>query len=133
VSWLFQQAQRQPYHLVAIGPLTNVATALRSHATLAGDLLGLTVMGGVFHEALLPQRAREDIRQRGIRVAWPDHNTASDPDAALLCARSAIPITWITSEITFSVPLHRSTLQSLPVSSWVTQALLGMTDAWSDW
>lgn len=79
VSWLATLAQRQPYHLVAIGPLTNVATALRSHATLAGDLLGLTVMGGVFNESLLPEGSQKDIRQRGLRVAWPGHNTASDP------------------------------------------------------
>jgi purine nucleosidase len=133
VSWLSQQARRQPYHLVAIGPLTNVAMALQSSAALSDNLLGLTVMGRVFNLALLPERVQEDLGRRGIRAAWSDHNTASDPDAALLCARPGVPITWITSEITFGVPLHRATLRSLPAACWLTRALVGMTDAWSDW
>lgn len=132
-TWLSEQARRRPFHLVAIGPLTTVARALAADPALAGRLGGLTVMGGVLDPSTLPHRARQDIERRGVRAAWPDHNTASDPEAALTCARAGIPTTWVTSEITFRVPLHRATLEALPRDRWLTWVLTGMTAQWRSW
>lgn len=132
-TWLSRQARSQPYHLIAIGPLTNIARALESDSGLVRHLTGLTIMGGVLDVTSLSPAVQNDIRERGIHAAWPDHNTASDPEAALLCARSGIPVTWITSEITFDVPLHPSTLRSLPTQHPLTEALRGMTTSWHAW
>ncbi len=46
VDWLLAESRRGPFHLVAIGPLTNVAAAIEEDREFAGRLLGLTVMGG---------------------------------------------------------------------------------------
>jgi len=90
-------------------------------------------MGGVGDELALPDGIRRDIARRGIRAAWPDHNTASDPEAALACARAGVPITWITSDVTFGVPLRQSLADALPGDRWLTLALERMTAAWDAW
>ena len=113
-AWMSEQARRRPFHLVAVGLLTNVVAALRLRPGFARDLLGLTVMGGILDPDALPEAIRRDIAERGVRAAWPDHNTASDSEAALACARSGIAITWIASEVTFATPLRQVLAPALP-------------------
>jgi inosine-uridine nucleoside N-ribohydrolase len=90
-------------------------------------------MGGVVDERALPRPIREDIVRRGVHAAWPDHNTASDPEAALICARSGALLTWVPGEVTFAVPLRRAIGDALPTDRWLTLALEGMTAAWDAW
>lgn len=57
-------------HLVAIGPLTNVALALLREPRLAEELAGLTIMGGV-------------CRGPGsLHLSFVEHNIRCDPEAA---------------------------------------------------
>lgn len=82
-EWLVETANRQPFHLVALGPLTNVATACRLEPGFAGRLLGLTVMGGVYDETALPEAWQRAIAEHGAD-AWPDYNTYVVPRRRLL-------------------------------------------------
>ena len=128
-DWLIHTSKRTPYHLVAIGPLSNVAVACRLDPGFAGRLLGLTIMGGVYDEGALPEAWRRTIRERGP-IAGPDHNTASDPTAALVCARSGAKTIWVTSEVTHRVPLSRAERQRLRADRPLTAALGRLIDAW---
>ena len=130
-DWLIEQSRRAPFHLVAIGPLTNVATALRQDPGFGDRLSGLTVMGGVFDTTALPAAWRRTIAEGGP-AAWPDHNTASDPTAALICAEALRPITWVTFEATLRVPLRRASLDRLPDGYPLTAALRGMAELWGE-
>ncbi|HEX2281995.1 MAG TPA: nucleoside hydrolase, partial [Thermomicrobiales bacterium] len=47
VDWLLTESRRRPFHLVAIGPLTNVAGAIEEDSEFTERLLGLTLMGGL--------------------------------------------------------------------------------------
>lgn len=69
--------------LVAIGPLTNVATAIRRHPDFAGGLRELVVMGGWFGDE---RRA--------------EHNFACDPAAVQVVVDAGIPMTVTGLEIT---------------------------------
>ncbi len=128
-EWLVEASKRRAFHLVAIGPLSNVAVALRLDPTLPDRLLGLTIMGGVLAERALPAAWRRAVRERGA-AAWPDHNTASDPTAALVCARSGLPLTWVTSEVTVRAPLRRDGRERLPADHPLGAALGHMVDVW---
>jgi purine nucleosidase len=118
--------------LVAIGPLSNVAAALRLDPDFSNRLLGLTIMGGVRDERGLPEAWQRALKKAGRTAAWPDHNTASDPTAALACARSGVAITWITTEVTLGVPLRRDARERLPRTAPLGLALGRMLDVWND-
>jgi purine nucleosidase len=75
-------------HLLAIGPLTNVALAMVKEPRLAKSLAHLTVMGGVL-------RGPDAL---GLAVA--EHNIVCDPEAAHIVLSSGAPITLVPLDVT---------------------------------
>lgn len=78
-------------HLVAIGPLTNIALALLKEPRLAQKIAHLTMMGGVI---------------RGLDrldLPYAEHNIRCDPEAAHLVFNSGMPMTVIPLDITTQV------------------------------
>jgi len=69
--------------LVAIGPLTNIAQAIRAEPTFAQSVKQLIIMGGAI--ALLPDGA-------GNITPNAEYNFWVDPEAAQVTLRSGIPI-----------------------------------------
>ena len=129
VDWLLAESRRRPFHLVAIGPLTNVAAAITRDTGFAGRLLGLTVMGGLLDVATMPAAWRLAIRERGA-AGWPDYNTMCDPEGALTVARCGIPVTWIPLDVTMRAPLRRAARDALPEKHPLGAALGRAIDAW---
>jgi len=128
-EWLVKTAKTTPFHLVALGPLTNVAAACRLDPGFAGRLTGLTVMGGVYDEGALPEAWRQAIAEQGAS-AWPDYNTMVDPPAALAAAQSGANTTWVTSEVTHSIPIRRRDRDHLARAGPLGLALARMIDSW---
>jgi purine nucleosidase len=129
VDWLLAESRRRSFHLVAIGPLTNVAGAIEKDPEFAERLLGLTVMGGLLDERTMPVAWQRAIHDRGM-AAWPDYNTMCDPAAALTVARCGIPITWVTLDATMRAPMRSAALGMLPTDHPLAAALGRMIDAW---
>jgi purine nucleosidase len=129
VDWLLAESRRGSFHLVAIGPLTNVAAAIEQDREFAGRLLGLTVMGGLLDAGTMPSAWQRAIRERG-GAGWPDYNTTCDPAAALTVARCGIPITWVTLDATMRAPLRAAARGLLPPDHPLSAALGRMIDAW---
>jgi purine nucleosidase len=129
VEWLLTESRRGSFHLVAIGPLTNVAAAIEEDREFAGRLLGLTVMGGLLDERTMPIVWQRAIQERGP-TAWPDYNTMCDPAAALTIARCGIPVTWVTLDATMRAPLRTAARGLLPPDHPLGAALGRMIDAW---
>jgi purine nucleosidase len=75
--------------IVAIGPLTNLATAILADPSLAGRIAHLWVMGGDFRPA----------------APRPEHNFRSDAVATWIVLRAGIPTTVCGYEITTQVLL----------------------------
>ena len=128
VDWLLAESRRGSFHLVAIGPLTNVAAAIEADREFADRLLGLTVMGGLLDARTMPIAWQRAIQERGA-TAWPDYNTTCDPAAALTVARCGIPITWVTLDVTMRAPLRAAAREMLPDHP-LGVALGRMIDAW---
>jgi len=133
VDWLVAESKRRPFHLAAIGPYTNVAAAIQRDPAFATRLLGLTVMGGMVHQEHFADEWQQFFAHLGESGAWIDHNTASDPDAALVVARAGAPMTWVTAELTFHLPLTPAGLGQIEaVDRPLSDALARMTRIWND-
>ncbi|HEX4215797.1 MAG TPA: nucleoside hydrolase [Candidatus Dormibacteraeota bacterium] len=89
-QWLVEEVRRRPHqlHLVAVGPLTNVALAFLIAPELPGLLTGLTLMGGRATPLGEPQR---------------EHNLLCDPEAARIVLGSGAPIHMIPLDVTTRV------------------------------
>ena len=89
-------------HLVAVGPLTNVALALQRDPSLASRIERITLMGG----SLL----------WGNITAAAEFNIYCDPDAAAAVFRSGVPITMVGLNVTMQViatPERRAEIRSI--------------------
>ena len=81
--------------VVALGPLTNVATAVQRDATAMAGIGELVVMGG-------------SADSRGNATAVAEFNFYSDPSAARLVVRSGLPVTLVGLNVTQQTLLPRS-------------------------
>jgi purine nucleosidase len=129
VDWLVAESTRQPFHLVAIGPLTNVALAMERDAGFADRLLSLTIMGGLLDPRTMPIAWQRAIDEQGV-AAWPDYNTTSDPAAAFAVSQAGIPVTWVPLDVTMRAPLRQSLRDQLPDDRPLTAVLGRMIDSW---
>jgi len=78
-------------HIIAIGPLTNIALAIQKEPRLAANLAHLTIMGGVVRS----------IDRLDLPLA--EHNIVCDPEAAKIVFESGAPITLVPLDITTQV------------------------------
>ena len=103
--------------VVALGPLTNLALALRAEPAIAGAVRRVVVMGGA-------------VRVPGNHTPAAEFNAYVDPDAAaeVLCA--GWPVTLVPLDVTHRVRLTAGRVAALraagdgsPVTEFVAQAL----------
>lgn len=99
--------------LVAIGPLTNVALALRAEPRLAPALFSLVIMGGVFADA--PSRA-------GLPGEF---NVWNDPEAARFVLEAGITARWVGLDVTRQVRLTRAEAAQMAASASAFESLAG--------
>lgn len=85
--------------IVATGPLTNIAMAIRLEPSIVGRVRELVIMGG-------------SIGQGNITPA-AEFNTYADPEAASIVFSSGIPITMIPLDVTRTVSLTPDRLAHL--------------------
>jgi purine nucleosidase len=76
----------EPVTLIAIGPLTNVALLLRTHPGITSRLRRIVFMGG--------------STDRGNTTPYGEFNVVTDPEAADVVQRSALPLTMIGLNVT---------------------------------
>ncbi|MCX8170743.1 MAG: nucleoside hydrolase [Candidatus Bathyarchaeota archaeon] len=103
--------------LVAIGPLTNLATAIIREPKITENVKEIIVMGGVtrlFNGLNLPHR---------------EHNILCDPEAAKIVLSSGAPITMVPLDVTLKVYVERKDLDKISaVKSPLTDAVVSMVE-----
>lgn len=82
-------------HVVAIGPLTNVALAFLVEPELPRLIAHLTIMGGAARVA------------GGASLPHAEHNIKSDPEAAHIVLSSGAPITLVPLDVTTKTRIDR--------------------------
>ena len=100
--------------LVAIGPLTNVALAIRQEPHLVEALKDIIVMGGA-------------LRYEGNTTALAEFNTYVDPHAAQIVYHAGIPTTLVPLDVTYQCILTLNDVSRLqevdsPITTFVAEA-----------
>lgn len=87
--------------LVPIGPLTNMAEALRREPRLAGAVKQIVMMGGYARTGSIPEEAAYYIK------SYPyEYNVKCDPEAAQAVLDSGAPLVMIGLDVTYRVSVH---------------------------
>lgn len=89
--------------VVAVGPLTNLAIALRRDPGLTDRLRRIVLMGG-------------SARSGGNRSPWAEANIASDPEAAAIVFAATTARTMIGLDVTMQVMVDEQDVQRLATS-----------------
>lgn len=120
-DWLAATAASAPggVDLLAIGPLTQVATALRHHPELASHLRSLVVMGGRWDGALTPEGLLED-----------EHNLRSDAVAAAEVLTSGATTLVVGLEVTQQVRLELGDVERIAAAGPLGAALAAQVRQW---
>ena len=100
--------------LVAIGPLTNVALAIRQEPRIVQAVKEVIIMGGA-------------IRHEGNTTALAEFNTYVDPHAAHIVYHSGMPTTLVPLDVTYQCILtqadvHRMRQVNSPITKFVADA-----------
>src|SRR5260370_23726507 len=97
VDYLLEKANRFAGELevLATGPLTNIASAIKKDAAAFSKIKHLYLMGGAFW------------------LNRPEHNIKSDPEAAEIVFDSGIPITALGLDVTLRVLLEADDLREI--------------------
>lgn len=117
IDFLIEQILAAPGEitLVAIGPLTNVALAIRQEPRIVGALRELVIMGGA-------------LRHEGNTTALGEFNTYVDPHAAQIVYHAGMPITLVPLDVTYQCILTPADVKRLQKSgSPITQFIVDAT------
>ncbi len=98
------RASQSPVSVLALGPLTNVASALQQEPGTMARVAQLVIMGGAVEVAgNAPQDASAPVAEWNMYV---------DPTAASIVFKSGLPITLVPLDATNRVPLDRAFVSS---------------------
>jgi purine nucleosidase len=89
VDLLIDTVLRERPHVVAIGPLSNLAVAIMKEPAVITAIPHLTVMGGLLH--------------RDPEMPLLDYNLGSDAEAAVVVLNAGIPTTVVPVDVTCKV------------------------------
>ena len=116
IDFLIEQILSSPGEitLVAIGPLTNIALAIRQEPRIVEAVRELIVMGGA-------------IRYEGNTTALAEFNTYVDPHAAHIVYHAGMPTTLVPLDVTYQCILTPNDIQKLrqvhsPITRFVEDA-----------
>lgn len=117
VDYLIERVLVEPNALsiFAIGPLTNIAMAIRKEPRFAGAIKEIIIMGGAIHAS-------------GNVTPQAEFNIHVDPHAAHIVFHSGIPITLIPLDVTHQCWMHQEDVDRLqkvasPISSFIKAML----------
>ena len=101
--------------LVAIGPLTNIAVAIRREPRIVEAVKELIIMGGA-------------IRHEGNTTPLAEFNTYVDPHAAHIVYHAGMPTTLVPLDVTYQCVLSRANVdQLLQVNSPISRLVADST------
>lgn len=103
IDYLVRTVMASPgqIHLAAIGPLTNIALALKREPRMAQALASLTIMGGACHG------------YDTLHIGYVEHNMRCDPEAAHVVFSSGASIALIPLDVTLQVRIRPADVERI--------------------
>lgn len=105
--------RKRPLRILALGPLTNLAEALKREPSIAGNIQEIVIMGGAVR--VPGNLADGDLFKTPNKTA--EWNIFVDPLAARIVFRSGIPIRLIPLDATNKVPIDMVFLRDFSASA----------------
>jgi len=103
--------------LIAIGPLTNIATAIIKEPRIVENVKEVIIMGGVTRLF------------NGFNLPYIEHNIRCDPEAAKIIFNSGMPITMVPLDVTMKVTINRQDLKRISqVNTPLTDTIVKATE-----
>lgn len=116
VEFIIDQILSHPGQMtvVAVGPLTNLAVALRIEPQIIDAIQEVIIMGGA-------------IRHQGNVTPLAEYNTYADPHAAHMVYHSGLPITLVPLDVTYQCILTQNHVERLverdsPIADFIEDA-----------
>ena len=109
----------EPISIVAVGPLTNVAEAIRKEARLAANIKEIYIMGGA-----VTVQGNVGNSGAGIPNEYAEWNIYIDPTAANIVFHSGVPIVLVPLDATDDVPVTRDFYKALGATQETPSARL---------
>lgn len=116
ISRLAREAQGE-LHIAAIGPLTNIALALRRDPELVDLIAKLHVMGGAFEVS-------------GNHTPYAEFNLWGDPEAADEVVRAGLDINFVGLDVCNQTRLTRNELNPDVITSELGRFVIESCDKW---
>lgn len=88
-------------HLLAVGPLTNVALAFLKQPKVVSNLAHLTIMGGAVRGL------------SALHLRYAEHNIACDPEAAHVVLSSGAPMTLVPLDVTTQTEIRQPDVERI--------------------
>lgn len=104
---LIIQASPFPVHLIALGPVTNVAEMLEAEPAVASNLRAITIMGGAVR---VPGNVGPSSDIDNDVAEW---NIYVDPHALAVVFASGVPVTLVPLDATDQAPVTESFVNRL--------------------
>ena len=125
VELIIDTLRSGPHTILALGPLTNIAAALRRAPDIAEQITECVFVGG--------RRPGVDFLVGSGVVGLMDLNFELDPQAAQVLLDSTVPCVYAGFEISAQVSLTRADVAALATRNTpVTQYLAPKLEAWID-
>src|SRR6266545_7867156 len=116
IDFLIEKILASPGEItvVAIGPLTNIALAIRQEPRMVAALKEIIIMGGA-------------LRHEGNTTALGEFNTYVDPHAAYIVYHAGIPATLVPLDVTYQCILTSGDINRLqkidsPITKFIEDA-----------
>lgn len=99
VDLLYQKAMEpgEKLHILATGPLSNIALLLCTYPDVRERIACITLMGGAI--------------SGGNATPCSEFNIYTDPDAAKIVFQSGVPITMIGLDVSYKTPIYEKELE----------------------
>jgi pyrimidine-specific ribonucleoside hydrolase len=112
--------------ILALGPVTNIATVLQNHPELSRHVTQIVAVAG--------RRPHQRFVASPNAHPFRDFNFEMDPDSFQILLDSGIPLVLVPWEISSKVWLHKSDLEEIRASNksigWVINAASDWLDFW---
>lgn len=128
---------REPLTIVALGPLTNVAAALRDRPALQRRVSRvIAVMGRRPGHLFHPAEGAGGAMLLGHGPIFRDLNFASDPSAAADLVRMQVPLVLVPYDAARRIQLTRADLDRMQArggpAAWIAERSRGWLDFWRE-
>ncbi|MEH7014596.1 nucleoside hydrolase [Neobacillus niacini] len=99
VDYIISQVKKRPQEItiIAVGPLTNLALAVKKEPEIASLVKGVVIMGGAVFTA-------------GNETPYSEANVLADPEAADCVFSSGLPVTVVGLDVTMKTLLPKEKL-----------------------